>query len=460
MELRVKQSPKHPMGGTKMFDKFLSKMEYVGGKISTLTYVGAIRVAFVKLMPIIILGSFATLLNNVLCSPTNGLPALSSNLLFLTDFAPIFTAINYATMNFLSVFVVFLVAQALGKIRGIDDIFAGIIGIICYISLVPTSVTRVFDVATESYSLSGESLGEIVIPNALAVNYTNTRGMFLAMIVGIFATEILTKLLKSGVMNIHMPESVPPNVAGAFEVLFPSITVAGLFGVLGFVFQKLSGLNISDGIYKLLQIPLESIMQHPAGVIVLALLCQVFWLIGIHGAQVIGIVKDPIGLAAIAINLEAHEVGKHLPNVFTYTFWNTYATIGGSGCTLGLLIAIFFLSKRADYRKIGGLSAIPALFNINEPLIFGLPLVLNPILAIPFIFAPVISSIIGYIATSIGFAASAFITVPFTLPPLVNAFVSTGSFKTVIIQLICILVSAAIYAPFVIAANKQAGEVI
>ena len=122
------------------------------------------------------------------------------------------------------------------------------------------------------------------------------------------------------------------------------------------------------------------------------------------------------------------------------------------------MIAIFFFSKRADYRTIGGFSAIPALFNINEPLIFGLPLVLNPILAIPFIFAPVISSIIGYFLTYVGFAASAFITVPFTLPPLVNAFVSTGSFKTVIVQLICIIVTVLIYAPFVITANQQAHE--
>ncbi len=159
--------------------------------MSTFTYVSVIRVAFVKLMPIIILGSFATLLNNVFCSATNGLPALFPNLMFLTDFSPIFSAINYATMNFLSIFVVFLVAQAMGKERKIDETFAGIVGLICYISyisLVPTAITRVFDVATESYKLAGEAVGEIVIPNALAVNYTNTRGMFLAMIVGIVAT--------------------------------------------------------------------------------------------------------------------------------------------------------------------------------------------------------------------------------------------------------------------------------
>lgn len=259
-----------------MFSKFISKLDYVGGKVSTFTYVSVIRVAFVKLMPIIILGSFATLLNNVFCSATNGLPALFPNLMFLTDFSPIFSAINYATMNFLSIFVVFLVAQAMGKERKIDETFAGIVGLICYISLVPTAITRVFDLATESYKLAGDTVSEIVIPNALAVNYTNTRGMFLAMIVGIVATEFLAKLMNSGKMSIHMPESVPPNVATAFEVLFPSITVAGVFGIFGFVFQKVTEMNISDGIYKVLQIPLEAIMQHPAGVIVLALVVSSF----------------------------------------------------------------------------------------------------------------------------------------------------------------------------------------
>ncbi|GHU64213.1 permease IIC component [Clostridia bacterium] len=428
-----------------MFKKFLEKVEEIGGKIGNMTYINVIRESFVQIMPIIILGSFATLINNVFCSPKNGL-AQFAMFSWMEQFSPIFVAINYATMNMLAIYLVFLVAYVVGKLRKFDPIFCGIVGLISYIALVPNVARKLL-----------EDGNEIFIENSLQVKYTNTQGMFLALLVGIFSAELLVKIVSTKKMQIKMPESVPRNVTAAFDVLFPSMTVVTLFGLFGFVFQKVSGMNISDGIYKMLQIPLEAIMQFPAGVVVLALLCQIFWLIGLHGAQIVGIVKDPIGLAAIAANLVAFEAGQPLPNIFTYTFWNTYVTIGGSGNTLALIIAIFLFSKKEEDKMIGRLAAIPALFNINEPLIFGLPLVLNPMFAIPFILAPVVSAIIGYVSTMISFAAPAYITVPFTIPPLINGLLSTSSFKTVITQFICIVVCVLIYIPFVQANNARKG---
>ena len=140
---------------------------------------------------------------------------------------------------------------------------------------------------------------------------------------------------------------------------------------------------------------------------------------------------------AIAANLAAFEAGQPLPNVFTYTFWNTYVTIGGCGNTIGLIVAIFLFSKREDNKAIAKLSAVPAIFGINEPMIFGMPIVLNPLLAIPFVLAPMI-------------------TVPFTVPPIINAYLTTaGSIGAVITQIICIIVSILIYIPFVKLLNRQ-----
>jgi PTS system cellobiose-specific IIC component len=205
---------------------------------------------------------------------------------------------------------------------------------------------------------------------------------------------------------------------------------------------------------------MEGVMQQPWGVIILVLFCQAFWVVGIHGSNVVDVVRSSVGLATIAANLTAHEAGAQMTNIFTYTFWNTYCTIGGSGCTLGLIIAIFIVAKKEDIKTIGKLSVAPAIFGINEPMIFGLPIVLNPMFVIPFILAPVVSATIGYISTAIGFASPAMYTVPWTTPFIVNAFISTGgSIGTLITQLICIVVVTLIYLPFVSMNNLKKDEV-
>ena len=143
-------------------------------------------------------------------------------------------------------------------------------------------------------------------------------------------------------------------------------------------------------------------------------------------------------------------------NIINMSFWDTYMSLGGSGCTLGLIIAIFLFSKRADYRAIAKLSVGPGIFEINECMTFGLPIVLNPYLVLPFIITPLINGTIGYFATKIGFAGVALYAMPWTTPPIISAWLSTGgSIGAVITQLICIVVSVVIYTPFVILANKE-----
>ena len=171
-------------------------------------------------------------------------------------------------------------------------------------------------------------------------------------------------------------------------------------------------------------------------------------------------IREPLLLAAIAVNTEAFEAGKEVPNIITMPFWDMYMSMGGSGVTIGLLIAILIAGKREDMRQITKLSLAPGIFNINEPVIFGMPIMLNPILAIPFILTPIITGTVGYIATSIGFAAKAVVMVPWPMPPIVNAYLATaGDIGAVVTQIICILLSIIIYLPFVIVMNRSTNEV-
>ena len=397
------------MGKEKRFDQAMEILEKYGGKLQAMTYLVAIKDAFTDLMPIIIIGSFATLISNVVCSTSNGL-AQFAGFEFLSQFSGIFSAINYATMNFLAIYLVYRIGHRMAEIRETGSaVLSGFVALTCYLALIPTTAAAT--------SAAGESVS---ISNVVASGYTNSQGMFMAIIVGIGSAELFCALIKSGKMEIKMPESVPSGVSKSFAVLFPGMLTALIFGVIGFIFQKLTGQYVPDFITATLQAPMEGIMQHPAGVIVLALICQAFWMVGIHGSQMIGVVRNTIGMAAIAANLAAFEAGQPLPNVFTYTFWNTYVTIGGCGNTIGLIVAIYLFSKREDNRAIAKLSTVPAIFGINEPMIFGMPIVLNPLLAI------------------------------------INAYLTTaGSIGAVITQIICILVSILIYIPFVKALNRQ-----
>ena len=425
---------------------FWDKLEQIGGRLQQVMFLNVIKESFTDMMPIIITGSMGSLINNVICSTSNGL-AQFDGFGWLAQFAPIFSAINYAAMNFLAIYLVFRIGHKFAQVKGGNTIVSGFVALCSYLTLIPT-------VASKAAAESGEMVN---ISNVVASNYTNSQGMFMSIIVGYLSAMMFCRLVESGKLNLKMPESVPAGVANSFKVLFPAMATVFTVSILGFVFKLLTGMYVPDFITKTLQAPMNAIMQHPAGVIVLTLLCQLFWCIGIHGSSMVSPVRNTIGLAAIAANLEAVNAGLRATNVFTYTFWNTFCTIGGCGNTIGLIIAILLFSKREDNRAIAKLSLVPGIFGINEPMIFGMPIVLNPILMIPFIIAPMVTAAVGYFFTAIGFAAPAYVTVPFTVPFLLNAFITTGSFGTVIIQALCIVISTLIYIPFVKMLNKQEG---
>ena len=186
---------------------------------------------------------------------------------------------------------------------------------------------------------------------------------------------------------------------------------------------------------------------------------QIFWCVGIHGNQIIKPIRDPLLNAAILANTEIVSQPNYNPadlNIVSMSFWDTYGNIGGSGCVIGLLIACLLFSKREDYKQVAKLSIAPNVFNISETLHFGLPIMLNPLLMIPFIITPLITMAFGYMMTVIGFADILIYAFPWTTPPLLNAWIASGgSIGTVITQLLCIVITIVVYAPFVMIANKQ-----
>lgn len=427
-----------------MKDKIINGLNRVALVVNNNKYISAIKESFYSLIPIIITGAFATLFSSMVFDDVNGLAQIKA-LHWLVTFKPITAAINYATLSFFTIYAVFLIGIQMGKRNHIEGYFPGVIALMSYVSINPSI-----------YNFVTSNNKTIAVTDVFAKQYTDTKGLFLGMFIAIISVELYNWLRHRKALIITMPDSVPSNVSVSFSALFPTMFTVAIIALGSFLVNLATGMSLFDIIYSLVQQPLQNVVQGLPGILLLMLVSPVFWLIGIHGNQMIKPIREPLLIAAITANTEAFAAGKPLPNVITMPFWDMYMSMGGSGLTIGLLIAIFMVSKREDFKAIAKLSFIPGLFNINEPVIFGMPIVLNPILGIPFVITPLVTGTIGYIATITGFAAKAYVYTPWPTPPLISGFLATGgSWGAVATQVVCILVSILIYLPFVKIANNQ-----
>ena len=431
-----------------MKEKIMNGFLIFATKLQSQRHVSAIKNGFTTLMPIIIVGSFCTLFSNIVCNTTPGYVSVANipGMSWLGSLKPMFDAANWGTMNMLAIGACILISIELGEAMGQHDWSLPITSLACYIALVKTTTTAT--------AQSGEIL---TINNVLTNEVTSARGLFVAMIAALVSAEVYCRLVASGKLDIHMPESVPSNVAKSFSVLFPScVTVFAVAG-FGLLFTAVTKMTVPEAIIKFIQTPLTGIMTSWFGYVVLVFMTDVLWIFGIHGTQTLKAIYDPILLAAFAENEAAYAAGAPIPNIVNTPFMSCFGTITGAGITGGLLIAIFLFSKREDYRAIAKLAVPCGIFNINEPLTFGLPIVMNPLLAIPFMIAPAVSNIFGYFMTSIGFCGKMVVNAPWTTPPGLMAFLASGgNIGAAITQLLVILLAAVVYAPFVIMTNHQA----
>ena len=257
-----------------------------------------------------------------------------------------------------------------------------------------------------------------------------------------------------------MPEQVPPAVARTFKLLLPIVIITVSFSILNFFIKKFAPGGLHELVYTVIQTPLTQLGQNVGSVLILTLISQSLWVMGIHGPNTIAAVRDTMFAEATNANLSyaaANGTAWGAPYPVTFNgLYDAFGAYGGSGATLGLIIAIFIFSKAKEQKSIAKLSFAPGLFNINEMVIFGLPIVLNPIYMIPFILTPLINITIGYLATSVmRIIPPVAYGVPWTTPGPLAPFLGTGgNIMGLVIGLICLAVSVFTYAPFVIAASK------
>lgn len=419
--------------GEKFEDAMMTVAEVVGDN----KYLMAIKDAFTAFMPFIIIGSMGTLLKVLISSTTTGLAIWVPQLAALE---PAFTAINFCTMSFMTLPIIFLIAMNLAKSKNGPEHASGVVSVAAYISMCATTVT----------------VDGVDAPIAAMANATfGAQGLFVGMLTALLITSLFCWLTTIDAIKIKMPPSVPAGIANSFNIMIPVFICLVTSSLFGIFFRMGTGQYIGDFIYAIMQAPLEALFNTPFGIVGMVLVSNLFWLLGIHGGLIVTPVRNPMFVAAIAANTAALAAGTQPDQIFTMGFWNAFLTLGGAGGTLCLIFATFLFSKRDDHRAIAKLGFLPGLCGISEPIVFGFPLVLNPTFAIPFILCSPIQAAIAVFATNIGFLPCNTVDVPFGLPIFINGFIGHG-WQGVVVQLIILVVGTLVWIPFVLMANRQA----
>ncbi len=275
----------------------------------------------------------------------------------------------------------------------------------------------------------------------LSTGFFGSAGLFTAIIVGFCVSELVFWMDDHG-FKIKLPDSVPPNIADAIgSMLYVVIIAAAVVGV-----RLLAGLSgkLLPELINFVFSPLFSATDTIWAVIIYCLFSRLLWFFGLHGNNIAGSVVGPFLLAATTANMEAYAAGQPMPYIFNGQFqmW----------CTMGMLpiaLSLLIVGKSKQLKAVGSLSVVPALFAIGEPLTFGLPLVLNFDLLLPYLGIFVLDGVIPYIATELGLIGQAFITVPWTLPHFLKAFLTTLDWRATVLYFILLVVNILIMIPFI-----------
>ena len=385
-------------------------------------YLQAVRDAFIIFtLPLIIAGSLFLIIAN---PPFPFLDNLVSNYknAILVPFQ--------LSFGLMALFLAFGVAYSLAQYRRTEPVQPGILAMVLFlVATVPVT------------DLTTLKLGDIL-------PYLGGQGLLVAILIGIMTTEVM-RWFRGSRFTIRLPKSVPKNVTRAFEALVPTFLLLTLvWGLEWFVSShtlSIDGKNAQLTLPILLMQafkPLVAVQDSYPAALAEIVLMMLLWSVGIHGMNIVTAIAAPFWFTTLASN----ATGGH--GIVTEPFFHIFAHLGGSGATWPLVIYML-LSRSAQLRTVGKIALGPAIFNINEPVTFGVPMALNPLMMIPFVLVPVIIVTINYLVFSLGLVHVPVVIQPFTVPLGISGFVATGGdIRGSILQFFDLAVSALIYFPF------------
>jgi PTS system cellobiose-specific IIC component len=441
----------------KFMDMLAEKIMPVAAKIGNNKYLTVLRDAFMLSFPLTMFGSIIVVINN--------LPFFNDNT--KATMSNLFANGQNATMSIMTVFVTIGIGYYFSKQEEVDGIFGGVISLASFLILTPF-----FTTFTQGNTTSGQQITKVILANGkqmalekggmlqsglLTLDRLGAKGMFLGIIAAFIAAKLYVYFTKKGFV-ITMPDGVPPAVSKSFSALIPAIGTMMVFLIINAIMVGVFNTNMHDVIYDVIQKPLTGLGTSLPGTLVAIFFVQFLWFFGLHGQIIVNSVFEPFWQANMLDNAAATHAGKlvlggtaeYPAHIVTKSFMDTFTvSLGGSGSTLIAVVIMAFFMKHKQYRDVGRLALAPGIFNVNEPVIFGLPIVMNAQIFIPWLVAPIVSVLIAYGAFASGIVPlTTGAQVPWTVPAIISGFLATNSIMGSVLQIVQIAVIGIIWFPF------------
>lgn len=407
-----------------MKDFLESKLMPVAAKLSEVKFLIAIRDGITLAMPLIIIGSLFMVIASL------PIPGWEAWLGEIGVGGYLWKGVD-SSFGLMGLVAVFGIARSYSNQHNADGVSSGIIALSSFIMVTPF--------------VSGEEGAGIT------TSLMGASGIFVAIIVGLLSAMIFNWFVKNDI-QIKMPDGVPPAVTQSFAALLPGAAIITLWLIVYGVLDAFGLPNMHQIMQTVLGGPLSLLGGNIFGTMIVVGLNSLFWFVGLHGGNTVNQLFQPTWLANLDANVAARQAGEALPHIITQPFMDNFVYIGGGGATLGLVIVIAMVARRKKTSQrskvLAPLTLTPGLFNINEPTMFGLPVVLNFTLLAPFILAPMVNALIAYGAMATGIVPATYVAASWTMPPIISGFLTTGSIMGALLQVVIIAVDILLYLPF------------
>lgn len=398
-------------------------------------YLMSIRDGFLVSTPLLIIGSLFLLVGNFPIQTWTDFIAEQGWAGFIGKPAS-------ATFDIMAVLATLGIAYAFAGRMNVDKIFGAATALVSWFTVMPFTISTTLE--------SGETLSVSGIP----FDWVGSKGIFIGIACAFLSVHIYAWVNSKGWV-IKMPEGVPPTVEQSFSALIPAGVTIIVFFAVNWIFALTPYGSAFQFVFEILQAPLLSLGNTLGAMVIAYIFLHFFWFFGVNGGSVVGAVFNPILQTLAAENAQALQAGKDIPNIISQQFQDLFATFGGCGSTLSLLIAMLLFCKSKRVTELAKLSLVPGIFGINEPIVFGLPIVLNPTILIPFVLVPTVNIVISYLVMSMGLVPYCNgIQLPWTTPVIISGFLSTN-WAGAVLQAFLLVLGVFIYLPFIKMIDKQ-----
>ncbi len=398
----------------------------IGDALSRNKPLTIVRKAMIGVVPLTIAGSIALIIQYF---PFIDKVVPASVMKEISGFLGVMTN---ATLGLVALFVAAFIGYYYAQDHENDGIFGAIVAMSCFIIVTPF--------------VNAEGIGTV-----LSTKWLGAQGLFVALFVGLGSGFIFNSLINRKI-TIKLPDSVPPMVSAPFTILVPALVSFVAFAGLRYVFTFTSYGDIHNAVFGLIQRPLLSLGTTLAASIVVVVVIQLLWFVGLHGQIIVLTVMTPIWATATLANMDAVTKGGTAIHIFTAEFFSGFIWMQ----FISLIIACLLVAKSAQLKSVSRVAIGSGIFNISEPIVFGAPVVTNVMLLIPWVLVMVVYVIITWLFMKTGITPlPTGAAIPWTTPPILSGYLITGSIMGAVLQLVNIVVGTVIYLPFVKIYDKQ-----